>query len=1242
MKASYDKMKKSPPACRAALLLAVLALHLAAGVPRVEALIAQSINYQGFLLSKITSLPVETPQDINFVIYNAPSGGAILFSEGRCNVPVTKGRYDVEIGSKTAGGIPGDIFLNSQNLWLEIQVDPDGNCADTYEAMTPRIHLQASPYSFSSLYASTASAATTVFSADIIGALPQTTNGAITISSNLFVQGGISVGDISPGQQLSVAGMVVSKGLWPACQGTGTCGFKFPDDTIQYTAAANTMWEGGASDSLHNINSGSIGLGAFSDPPRARVHISSAAGDTGNLLMVSTGTSDIFRVNGNGAVYANSYYGEGSTLTGVVAETGDTMTGPLTMSASSITITSTRGLYTPKIKFSDNVEISSSSAANYYGITISTHVLLMPGAILYGNGAGLTGVVTLDFTKVSTAGATMSGPLTMGFNPATVSGSSLTVTGDTWLKGNTALGTYANLGRLTVGGNIVATSSIAAQGLYTTTLNTTLAADVGNIRASTATFWGNSIGGGNGDTTFTITTSSGINVTSGKVVAPAFVGDGSLLTNLTGIDASKLLKSGDTMTGHLLVTPSSAAIIAMGADPYALTISSALNVNKYGFAVSTMGRVGIQVSNTPSPLSVYKQILITNDNETIPVNLAIKSDAPGFIHWSDAFGNLGVMGYRQHVAPREFVFRAMGGDTETGTEVYRIRTENGDLTGATWKFGVGITPTERFHVGANMLVSNGVSPILSISTTTEQVAIGVASGDHKLHVAGGIMATSSITAQAGFFGNGAGITNISAGGLPGQIDISSIAARSDSTYAGVVMTSDTFVNTKLIVGEIFDPLADPTVVTHLRGPVKIDQRASDPGVSLSFYAHNGGPITMSFAEGARSGKGTFTFPANDRQMIFSMNTTGEEVFRIKGNGSAGGGAGWKFGIGTASPEAAFHVAADVFIGTHTTRPVVTLSTRTAYLGISTGTAMEGLHVASSLLVGNDRGSSLLYVSTGTSFTGIGTGNPRAMLEIGNGNILAEGTYSGTPTAPPVTGTGSRLLWMPINGSFRAGGVTGPDAQDTFYAWDTIGQYSVALGQDNRAYANWASALGGLSNWANGNYSVVGGGQGNITFGNYSMISGGRDNIVYSSYSFVGGRNNWLDTAAEGTFVWGYDSTAPLGRFNDFKITQNFAFLIDPVDDKHYKVGVRTASPQAAMDVNGDAQFGAGVTKSTFTAEGFWMPRSMTTAELQAAGGTPTAPGQVVRNSSISDLCVSTGTAVGQWALVGSKGAGNCF
>ncbi len=74
-------------------------------------------------------------------------------------------------------------------------------------------------------------------------------------------------------------------------------------------------------------------------------------------------------------------------------------------------------------------------------------------------------------------------------------------------------------------------------------------------------------------------------------------------------------------------------------------------------------------------------------------------------------------------------------------------------------------------------------------------------------------------------------------------------------------------------------------------------------------------------------------------------------------------------------------------------------------------------------------------------------------------------------------------------------------------------------------------------------------------------------------------------------------------------------------------------------MNGSAQFGAGVTKSTFTAEGYWQPRSMTTAEIQAA--TPTVIGAVVYNSILKNICFSTGTVnPGDWAIAGTKG--NCY
>ncbi|PIU19898.1 MAG: hypothetical protein COT18_05120, partial [Elusimicrobia bacterium CG08_land_8_20_14_0_20_59_10] len=118
------------------LLLPALALL---PVP-ARAAITQTVNYQGFLMSKVSNQPLEVPQDIKFVIYDAASGGLALFTESLCDVPLAKGRYDVEIGS-ASGGIPVSHFIDNHALWLEIQVDADGGCNGTYEAMSPRVRL---------------------------------------------------------------------------------------------------------------------------------------------------------------------------------------------------------------------------------------------------------------------------------------------------------------------------------------------------------------------------------------------------------------------------------------------------------------------------------------------------------------------------------------------------------------------------------------------------------------------------------------------------------------------------------------------------------------------------------------------------------------------------------------------------------------------------------------------------------------------------------------------------------------------------------------------------------------------------------------------------------------------------------------------------------------------------------------------------------------------------------------------
>lgn len=1005
------------------------------------ATITQSINYQGFLLSKITNLPVETPQDIKFVIYDSASAGTARFTESRCNVKVSKGRYDVEIGTGVAGGLPSSLFTDYKGLWLEIQVDGDGDCSGAYETMTPRIRLQASPYAFNALYASTASAATSVFKADIIEALPQTTYGAITISTNLFVQGGISVGDITPGQKLSVAGMVESKGSYPDCADplNYTCGFKFPDGSVQTKAAALTMWDV-TGDNLHTINPGNTGIGdtGLGQPlliPLARLHISSGAAAAGDMLLITTGGTERFRITAAGEVYGGSYYGDGTTLTGIVRKAGDTMTGHLLISGSSLTVTSALGLNSPKLKLLDNVEISSAPAALYGGIRVSTHIYLTAPAVYHGDGSGLSNVTSLpDTTKVLKAGDVMSGPLSgvtsLTAASGTITGSAFSVSGSTTflvLNGNTSVGRLSVTRDLT-GSTITVTGGINVPGGVISGMQADIAQ---GVRASSAAFWG--YNGPDPANTFSITTASGIRVSTGVVLSlGGFIGDGSQLTNVTGTDPNRLLKAGDTMSGHLLIYNSSFTIYPNDQNPYALRVLNPAEDTNYVLSVTsggtTGGRVGIMIPNSEipaAPLEVNREALISN--AVGPAKLHIKSNLTGnYVHWSDssnsAFGpNLGMLGFPTPVSSVDLVYRALGSDPYTGgAEVFRISVPSPDLSNYdpnNWLFGLGTpAPQERFHVATNMLVStSALNPILYVSTTSGRVSINTTAQTQALTVNGGV----AVTGSGAFYGNGSGITNLSAAGLPQVIVVGSITALSGGAYDGVVFSTTIYATSRLAVGSLLEPLAE----LHLSGAMRLERNGNNP-IVIEFNSPTSGDAYIRWNDPlAPSGPtGVMGIESGGSDLVYRSGTAtlglsssdGTQAFRVKPNGDVifgSAGVGQLDSVDSAFvPGARLHVLNNMLVSAPGSNAILFVSTGTGFVGISTGTPKERMHIASNFLVGADRASAALYISTASGYVGISTGSPQGKLDV-NGlgvfrsslTVLGTG-LSGTQSALEVIGS----------------------------------------------------------------------------------------------------------------------------------------------------------------------------------------------------------------------------------------------
>jgi hypothetical protein len=109
----------------------------------------------------------------------------------------------------------------------------------------------------------------------------------------------------------------------------------------------------------------------------------------------------------------------------------------------------------------------------------------------------------------------------------------------------------------------------------------------------------------------------------------------------------------------------------------------------------------------------------------------------------------------------------------------------------------------------------------------------------------------------------------------------------------------------------------------------------------------------------------------------------------------------------------------------------------------------------------------------TGKVGIGTNNPSAMLHIqgkgtGEGNVVFVGEGKGSPGNPPVSGSGTRMMWYPHKAAFRVGDVEGAH-------WDAanIGYASVAMGINTTASNDFSTAMGYGTTASGGSSTAIG-------------------------------------------------------------------------------------------------------------------------------------------------------------------------
>ncbi|MFP4459704.1 MAG: beta strand repeat-containing protein, partial [Candidatus Zixiibacteriota bacterium] len=122
-------------------LVLFFALSLMAEAPK-------KINYQGKLTNP-DGVSLIGPVDITFRLYDAESGGTLLWTESHSSIHVNKGLFDVILGDITPlSGLEFD-----EQYWLELEVNS--------EVLAPRQPFSAVPYAIRSIHADTADYART-------------------------------------------------------------------------------------------------------------------------------------------------------------------------------------------------------------------------------------------------------------------------------------------------------------------------------------------------------------------------------------------------------------------------------------------------------------------------------------------------------------------------------------------------------------------------------------------------------------------------------------------------------------------------------------------------------------------------------------------------------------------------------------------------------------------------------------------------------------------------------------------------------------------------------------------------------------------------------------------------------------------------------------------------------------------------------------------------------------------------
>jgi len=634
-----------------------------------------------------------------------------------------------------------------------------------------------------------------------------------------------------------------------------------------------TLGAGSDALTLGMVNLGSVAIGL--SPAGTRLDVQAANLDPNVQFWRNSGGAVVSSMSAAGVLYADasglrglpagadslgSHLATATLRMGgfdIINAGGITAGGQFT-SYSSVTVSGSGGLAAAGLSLAPGVWLSSSAAAQYGGVYVSSHVYLPAGAVYYGSGAGLT---ALNASNIS-AGALADGRLSAN---VPLLGADQSFSGDNTFTGLFAVAgsTGAAAARLQLNPSVGVSSAAAAQygGVYVsshvylpagavyygsgaglTALSASnisagsladgrLSANVPLLNAANIFTGPLTVSAEAGASAPKLSLASNVEISSsapafhggvGVVVssnvfvlgfssATRYYGDGSALTGIVGSDGlgdhvatTTLLMSGFGIAGAGDVT-SSGAITAYSS----MTVAGALGVGAPRLTLA----VGVEISSTPETTAIRGGVYVSSNVFVAGISSATRYYGDGSsLTGITASDNLGT-----HVATKTL---DMAGFDIVGVSTVSVSS----ITAG----GLGLV------VSTNLLVMNGN---IGINTLLPQ---------SRLHVNGGIMSSSlSGSGDQCVYADDTGALHVSGGGLCGS------AAGLDN-LGNHTMTQNLKTGANLIANSAISATgisinaSDNVGIGLPSAGARLDVQAS--GANAQFWRDSGGTIVSSMTD----------------------------------------------------------------------------------------------------------------------------------------------------------------------------------------------------------------------------------------------------------------------------------------------------------------------------------------------------------------------------------------------------------